>query len=62
MNEEREGLTIEQIDTIAKYGDVLSAIHLRLASEGYFLADTKTWDIFKCVTKPSFQFEWEDYN
>jgi len=32
---------------IVEYASILQGVHNRLVIEGYFLADGKTWDIFK---------------
>lgn len=50
--------TEETVTSIAEYGHVLRSVHARLRSEGYFLEDGRTWNIFKCATP--FEVEWED--
>lgn len=60
-NASEQELTEEELADVAAYGEVLRDIHARLARDGYFLTDGRTWNIFKCC-KPQGEFvvEWED--
>ena len=41
--------TEEERRNILEYGNALRKIHDRLVSEGYFLPNGKTWNLFKCI-------------
>lgn len=49
-NQEKRIFTDHEKTSIIRYGATLCGIHARLAMEGYFLKDGRTWNIFKVGT------------
>ncbi|MDO8513941.1 MAG: hypothetical protein Q7S50_00130 [bacterium] len=62
QSQEHEAFTAEERTNILEFGEVLRDIHTRLAREGYFLSDGKTWNIFKVVKPPPYNpKDYQDY-
>jgi hypothetical protein len=47
----------EDAENIISFGKTLRQIHTRLESEGYFIENSKIWNIFKCAPKPLCEVE-----
>ncbi len=57
-NDANPPFTEAQMKNMVGYYGILRRIHARLATEGYFLSDGRTWNIFK-VARPQYQDELE---